>query len=105
MTEEEIIEGNEIIARFMNRTQGYNENGIWQPFSYHRSWDWIIPVVRKIKKDKASVILLPKNGLESIAPYLEATRPVNKSLFELDITMLWVSVIDFIKWHNSNSPT
>ena len=55
MTQEEIIEGNELIAEFMNIDVGhytsYPEEGRTQfsknDLEYHSSWDWLIPACKK----------------------------------------------------------
>lgn len=62
MSEQEIIEGNKLIAKFLYRHL-YEDDGIdsWieesgkvlfylEDAKYHSSWDWLMPVVSKIGK-------------------------------------------------------
>jgi len=49
MEKEEILKGNKLIAEFMGKEEGYNEHGVWQPFQYHSSWDWLMPVWHKFR--------------------------------------------------------
>lgn len=112
----DIIESNKLIALFMGAkeiaTEEFDFRGI-QPdnqflqywhvtkLKYNTSWNWLIPVVEKIKNDKSTHLLLPAGGIaESIAPYINATRPINNALLKLDIKTLYISVVEFIKWYN-----
>ena len=47
MTQEQINEGNKLIAEFMNRNHQSLYSFISQ-YEYHYSWDFLMPVVRKI---------------------------------------------------------
>lgn len=58
MKEQEIIEGNKLIAEFMGLEwklhlgRRYLYNHAWIPLEnlkYHSSWDWLMPVVEKIE--------------------------------------------------------
>ena len=92
--EEEIINGNELIAKYMNFTQkSYTpqsekmwcdeKNGL--PVSelrFHTDWNWLIPVMKKIsQKDD-----IYKAGVASIM-----------SEYEYDILKIWESVVKHIK--------
>lgn len=79
MSDEEILEGNKLIAEFMGGK--YYPNGGWSEWQfpdggkpsilyYNSSWDWIMPVVDKI-------MMMQNNPDEKI--------------------------IDFIKWYNQQS--
>jgi hypothetical protein len=103
---------NELIAEFMdlvrkeanatyNKAQYYlPENdkryrgrfvGYYDSLQYHESWDWLMPVVEKIRK---YVIENEPFGNE----YYQA---INNALIEVDIHDCYVEVVEFIKWHNS----
>lgn len=118
MSEQEIIEGNKLIAEFMggitsnmnNRiVQGYQN--IWLPFHgicnwgtiktgngkillYHSSWDWLMPVVEKIKNISGAFI--NSDSQDEKFAYL---------IFSLSITTpietVYIYVINFIKWYNT----
>ena len=71
---------NKIIAEFMDlRSTGLS---IYKPseYEYHKSWDWLIPVVQKIEQDCEGV---PQEML-------------NISLYS-DINEVYKAVIKFIK--------
>lgn len=70
---------------------------------YHASWDWLIPVIKKIKDHKQSCIRLPLNGIsESVYPYVEAMQPMNRALIKADLKGVYDGVIKFIAWYNQN---
>ena len=62
MTEQEIIDGNMLIAKFMGAMPHRNGEIVRFPKSmkgyvpehlkYHSSWSWLMPVVEKIESDK-----------------------------------------------------
>ena len=122
MNNEEIIEGNKLIAEFMGYKEGFpHEGGDYIncsdvvegyeipdherafphnddkdshqfPLNYlefHSSWDWLVPVVKKI---------LDLNNMSEL--YKRMTR-VTESLIYLDIQILFEEVVKFIKWYNS----
>ena len=49
------MKNNKLIAEFMGyHTSGdqfKDENGFWDDFAWHRSWDSLMPVVEKIESD------------------------------------------------------
>lgn len=65
-----------------HKTIGYT------PIKYHSSWDWLVPVVKKI---------LDLNNMEDL--YKRMTR-ITESLIYLDITLLFEEVVSFITWYN-----
>jgi len=56
MTEQEIIEGNKLIAEFMGDYRAKYKvsndytlaNAMLKTLKYHSSWDWLMPVFKKI---------------------------------------------------------
>lgn len=110
MREQEIIEGNKLIAEFMGAKIEQGGNDEWyamdiplpdgtltgihlKDLKYNSSWEWLMKVVEKIipefrpravnKKHPFFLIqynLIQANGKESV----------------------WLAVVDFIKWHNDN---
>ncbi len=118
-------EGNVLIAEFM----GWEHKEQWHPkgctaldYAWHtpldkpsiaysythehlyfdKLWDWIIPVVKKIKSN-SSVILVPMNGIDSVMPYITACKAMNRGLIQADIEKVYNGCISFINWFHSQS--
>lgn len=102
----ETIQGNKLIARFMGgkqypigkwwhlpNTSGYVTTG---KLKYHTSWDWLMPVVQKIRDMPMikGLVLAQTSYWENI---LEALTVV-------EIDTLFLAVIAFITWYNSQQP-
>ena len=103
--EREIIEWNKLIAEFMEAHQdmykkwfykGYI-NGVHflgydvSEFKYHSSWDWLHPVIQKIRDwynlDNKDV---------------DAAFDVIKLGISEDIETVYKAVVSFIQWHNQS---
>lgn len=122
MTEDEMFEGNELIAKFIGLTfkkdkfwvneyhsdhsyegvvehEGWWKNG--HPVDYEDgllydvSWDWIMPVVKKISDFDSS--RLPKES-EGWWAY----NALETYLFDVNIKLVFQTCIQFIKWYNQN---
>lgn len=118
MEKTNVLDGNELIAEFMGGKFSISKEGfkycelpsnleniindsslgsswISLNFKFHKSWDWLIPVVEKIEKlmnywDKPNY----ENGY---------TYWIDMFRFAFwDIECLYKSVIEFIKWYNEN---
>jgi hypothetical protein len=139
MTDKEIIEGNKLIAEFMGwkctsrksynddilvlytdkdtifkyNKHGYlyNKNPWDAPLKYHSSWDWLMPVVEKIKSLGDSYEI---NGLYGKVHYrwchkydeesnneIQPIR-INGKINELQLLVMYKAIIKFIKWYNDN---
>jgi len=111
--ENEILEGNKLIAEFMGAKyydcykNSIYPNGIsiWKydtppkedctilwntpDMQYHTSWDWLMPVVEKIEK----------------LPFIEerASDGHDKISLIYDINNVYPQVVEFIKWYNENT--
>jgi hypothetical protein len=73
-----------------------DDNGL----AYHKSWDWLMPVVEKINKIYEGSILEDREGQWSFEKILN-TR-VN-----CELELLHKAVVEFIKWYrtqNTNEP-
>jgi hypothetical protein len=92
--EQEIINGNELIAKFLNFTQkSYTPESekMWcdekqglpvGELKFHSDWNWLIPVMKKIsQKDD-----IYKAGVANIM-----------SEYEYDIIRIWETVVKHIK--------
>ena len=111
MTEQEIIDNNRIIAEFMGakpckqhpNTQLFltikdNKNPslqYWHLLKYHKSWDWLIPVVHKCYK------LQYKKGW-SKSNCLQYCMSSDYFMVENAIELVYKEIIVFIKWYNEN---
>ena len=103
MNEQEIIEGNKLIAEFMNSSfldkDDYAKQvncPIDEMFNmpvcncfYHSSWDWLMPVVQKCIK------YCHDNMLE------EWEQSFSDKFMICDIKALFNEVVKFIKWYNN----
>lgn len=95
MTKEEILEGNKLIAEFMQDidsstnwryVDGRLTNGVsWLIPEYHTSWDWLMPCIGKIS-----------NKCEEP----EELDGLKYALLTNNIEEAWISCIEFIKWYN-----
>lgn len=119
MTNEEIINGNKLILKFIPRSGSQGSSSDYgdkipdvylRKLKYHSSWDWLMPVVKKIEQyqyaDEAPV------G-EDYAPDFAYMRTFHSNmsrinsctLFEAEtqIEATWMSVVNFIKWYNQQT--
>ena len=102
MTQEEILEGNKLIAIFdgyvidntyPDTDRTYNKNGnieLHTTVKHHSDWEWLMPIVDKISK------------LHSIPELYANYSKVIDALMMLDINILFKAVVEFIKWYNQN---
>jgi len=125
MTQEEIIEGNKLIAKFIGfyfrnestcqpihgwitglSTMTYNPDFY---LKFHSSWDWLMPVVEKINNMNASISINPANvsiTTHVIGHILQDDsyhkyyffKPSGDNYTPIEAT--WNAVVDFIKWYN-----
>lgn len=122
MTEAEIIEGNKLIAEFMEYehctdpdhasnkcysvpyAKGYHRLNQMQ---HHSSWDWLMPVVEKINTisiqnyGEMGVYIKPFTcyiGSDETDPVIITTFGNYPKLIE----MVWSAVVTFIRWYNQN---
>ncbi len=117
MTQNEILDGNKMIAEFMGTKP--NEFGMFnfrddiycsmtQPYirnidlQFDTSWDWLMPVVEKMNTMGQWTQLSYK---ELTGYWFEITTPrmgfaeTGKNAIE----SVWKTVVKFIKWYNQNS--
>lgn len=109
MTNEEILEGNKLIAEFMGLetiTLKVDNNGegicikkpmatTQIPVKYHESWDWLMPVVIKIEETGYIFHMISKNI------YIPAIGYIHYGdVYNTKIEVLYESVVYFIKDQN-----
>lgn len=88
MTQEQIIEGNKLILAFMGEVNIYTDKGLFNLCGYHDSWDWLMPVVEKIKS-------MSKDW--PIATDVVLSLPIHTPIAEV-----YFAIIQFITWYNQN---
>ena len=64
---------------------------------YHSSWDWLMPVIRKIIKD------IGVKTIDECTPeeWFQNTR-ICQMYIGIDIELAFYYVVEYIKWHNKN---
>lgn len=92
---------NKLIAEFMGLQFSKGEyyrplynSGDWIPeneLQYHTSWDWLMPVVQKIKRTDLSREMVMQ-GMDELIDG-----------FDTDIETTYKAVVEFIKQHNKKS--
>jgi len=116
----EILEGNKLIAEFMGyekytikgKSDGYRivkiNTGITfdscvGSLEFHSSWDWLMPVVEKI--ELSGYVVNIKGISVSISRLLADDSIVQYVCGNLSkkIELVYITVIEFIKWYNSQN--
>jgi len=113
----EETEDNMLIAEFMGNKMngvfyisGYDANFPTQrlvhpnDLEYHESWDWLIPVVDKIRDNNCIVSIRFNRQINTTNTHISCFE--NKWLKDINISGVGIestykSVIEFIKWYNS----
>lgn len=100
MDSQEIIEGNRLIVEFMQTEDDRESSGagfyclrgyaLYKPeeLRYHASWDWLMPVVEKITPIAKEI-------------GQQAWRDTQWALIDANIEHVYVRVIQFIKYYNT----
>lgn len=67
---------------------------------YHSSWDWLMPVVEKIRNIDCNV---GERGEYQTSPelILAIDKLANYSILYVGIIDVWLTVTNFIKWYNN----
>lgn len=114
MSEQEILEGNKLIAEFdgaiftNDDTEAYPQGYLYfqdigareaKNLMYNDSWDWIMPVVEKIHSYTDFWVTIYYRSCKVF--------PMNRGV-EMEILIeekptieaVWIAVVEFIKWHN-----
>jgi hypothetical protein len=98
-------EGNKLIAEFMggefftdvpdgmlrvkNIQPNKNTSRFLYSLEYHSSWDWLMPVVEKIKKENFD------NWI-----YIPQSATIDMALMDVNKKNLWQAITQFIEWYN-----
>ncbi len=125
MTNEQIIEGNKLIAEFdgwvltignfahafngkednaqetkrRNRLIGFDDCIDNEDLKYHSSWDWLMPVAKKISD------MRKEGGGELNGKVFDLIHMMFHEVLDNTPSKLWVVIVEFIKWHNSYQNT
>jgi hypothetical protein len=118
-------EGNKIIAEFMEIPIRTDYKGIMWDFQktgkdiycirteqlgYHSSWDWLMPVVKRINDictEKGTPLSNRSREQEHLPNALDnplhwKSWSYHRVSLTTEIETVWQSVVNFIKWHNEN---
>lgn len=109
MLEQEILEGNKLIAEFMTGKSKkskvfFDLNCCANDLKYHSSWDWLMPVVEKIELDNSAVVI--NNNECMIVHYGKPDESIEKDFSKTftsgntKIETTWIAVVEFIKFYN-----
>lgn len=85
-----------------HRRTVYLVNGYWYPLrklKYNTSWDWLMPVIKKIKGMHLDILNQPH-----VLGYMKAAGAMNSGLITLEIDKAHKGVYEFLIWYNQNKP-
>lgn len=72
---------------------------------YNCSWDWLIPVVVKIRQIDFNLTMRKKDTVHYYGKWDDIIDKIDKSLLEPDIDCLYLKCIELIKLYNSSVMT
>lgn len=106
------MENNRLIAKFMGMTETQDKH--W----YHKSWDWLMPVLIKIRNMGYEVRIdmweCDHDWISGCAIYLKNTCNKafskdnivwNNQLGDNELETVYMTIIDFINWYNKEHKT
>lgn len=125
MTDEEIKNGNKLIAEFLDYEIGGTAGDTDEVLTYHlpdnhpthtgmidandllfhTSWDWLMPVVEKIERDHVIQFeVIMYSSSIAINKWNPTNRTYDTFIYEVGnkIQATYKSVIEFIKFYNEN---
>jgi len=117
LTDEEIIRGNKLIAKFMGADTGGRIDKVWkydvpnhiwaaEGLRYHKNWNWLMPVMHKIGQEYNVKITWNADGGSKgfDCTWIERPDVFDKTLASFGgfgpITNTWKCVVKFIEWYN-----
>ena len=91
-----------------------NNNEIWLPFHgicrydelrYHKSWDWLMPVIEKIKQTENVITVTIEITFDAGSVTIINAEEYYKQTYEpVTIKSVYKAVVDFIRWYNQQKP-
>jgi len=90
------FEGRKFFGHTIDKFGGDTCNALPE-MKYHTSWDWIIPVIQKIKSIHLDIL---KQAY--VMDYMKAASHMNSGLISLKIEEAHLGVYKFLTWHNEN---
>jgi len=113
MTQEQIIEGNKLIAEFMGNekvNRNTSDDVYLHYYKYHYSWDWLMSSWLKILKwgvDEHGVQWTQELTQDGVFISANRNTKCKFSVFAfrgaIEIKDVWYLVVEFIKWYNSKT--
>jgi hypothetical protein len=101
MTDIELLEGNKLIADFMDwihhedvQYDIYEMNNL----KYHSSWDWLMPVVEKIEQSGWGCKMYLNGCQFPVVDQYARLWPIAE---KRKIDAVWLAVVFFIRWYNT----
>jgi hypothetical protein len=107
---EAAIEGNKLIAKFddylnVDMYDRYFHKGIYsEKLRYHSSWDWLMPVVKKIYSLEYYELSGSKY-IDTPKKVIKLKKNIKESIGFAEIENSFKAIIEFIKWYNLNTQT
>jgi hypothetical protein len=94
-----IEENNTLIAVFMDVDQVDIDTWLEdnKELKYHSSWDWLMPVLKKIDSYANEVM-----SVDEFDNYRNSYRMIS-SPTHYDINYVWNQAVEFIKWYNEQN--
>jgi len=83
------------------RTIGDNPVCDIQRLKFNASWNWLMPVVEKIEQI-GFCFYIHNDAAYIRKSHYKGNIPDFGKIEDTKITATWLTVVDFIKWHNSN---
>lgn len=95
----ETHENNKLIAEFMDVKLAKNMNNKTNYFpselEYHYSWDWLMPVIRKIRGTE-------EFNNQRVIPSDWGDTEMIEGLYTQDINKAYLGVVKHLKWRKEN---
>ena len=91
-----ILEGNKLIQEFMEvdafEYDSWKVNQLTEGL-YHSSWDWLMPIWKKIVDIGDSLMSQERNLY---------FKEITHGLYICDIQVVWSGIVEFIEWYNQS---
>lgn len=93
----EIIDGNKVIAKFIERQTGRKITTLAARMNYHSNWNSLMSVRSQVKKLGVDVAIDNKCTVGSIA--LGYSDTITQGVSEREI--VWQAMVNFTRWYNA----